>query len=87
MDDQITIEQLVRLYKARNEANSKMSQALRNKDKSLIAATKAEASRLNHAYDDARKAYKRQQKTSRKVKWRTTLIRFYMDYHEIAKVQ
>lgn len=87
MDDQITIEQLARLYKARNEANSEMSRALRSKDKTLIAAAKAEAARLNHAYDDARKAYKRQQKVSRKVQWRTTLIRFYMDHHEIAKAQ
>ena len=78
----VTIDQLARLYQARNEANGRMSAALRSKDKDAIAAAKAEATRLNHAYDDAHRAYKRQQKTAQRARWRTTMIKFYLDHHE-----
>ena len=83
MDTQpVTTEQLARLYAARNEANGRMSAALRSKDKAAIATAKAEATRLNHAYDDAHRAYKRQQKTAQRARWRTTMIKFYLDHHE-----
>jgi len=82
MTQTVTIDQLARLYAARNEANGRMSQALRSKDATLIRLAKDDATRWNHAYDDARKAYKRQQKTAQKAKWRTTMIRFYMDHAE-----
>ena len=82
MTQPITIDQLVRLYQARNEANGRMSAALRGKDKAAIATAKAEATRLNHAYDDAYRAYKRQQKTAQRARWRTTMIRFYLDQNE-----
>ena len=74
-----TLDQLARLYQARNEANGRMSQALRSKDATLIRLAKEDARRWNQAYDDARKAYKRQQKAAQKAKWRTTMIRFYLD--------
>lgn len=83
----VTIDQLARLYQARNEANGRMSAALRSKDKAAIALAKQAASDLNHAYDDARKAYKRQQKATRKASWRTTIIKFYLDHHEVQKQQ
>ena len=59
----VTIEQLARLYQARNEANKRMSQAMRAK--AGAAEAKAETGRLNRAYVDALKVYKRQQKTNR----------------------
>lgn len=61
----ITIGQLARLYQARNEANKRMSQALRAK--SGVAEAKSEAGRLNRAYVDALKTYKRQQKSNRET--------------------
>lgn len=66
----VTIDQLARLYGARNEANKRMSQALRAK--SGVAEAKAEAGRLNRAYVDALKVYKRQQKTARNAREKTT---------------
>jgi hypothetical protein len=66
----VTIEQLARIYQARNEANKRMSQALRIK--SGMAEAKAEAGRLNRAYVDALKVYKRQQKTARNAREKTT---------------
>ena len=75
----VTTEQLARLYAARNEANGRMSQALRSKDATLIRLAKEDSARWNRAYDDARKAYKKQQKAERKARLRTTLIRFYLD--------
>jgi len=62
----VTIEQLARLYQARNEANKRMSQALRAK--SGVADAKTEAGRLNRAYVDALKVYKHQQKTAMKAR-------------------
>lgn len=62
----VTIEQLARIYQARNEANKRMSQALRAK--SGVVDAKTEAGRLNRAYVDALKVYKRQQKTSMKAR-------------------
>ncbi len=61
----ITIEQLARLYQARNAANKAMGQALRTRSHLAITAAKAEAGRLNRAYDAAKAAYKRQQKAAR----------------------
>lgn len=80
MDTQpVTTEQLARLYAARNEANGRMSQALRSKDATLIRLAKEDSARWNRAYDDARKAYKKQQKAERTARLRTTMIRFYLD--------
>lgn len=62
----VTIEQLARLYHARNEANKRMSQALRAKFGVVDAKTKAGL--LNRAYVDSLKAYKRQQKTAMKAR-------------------
>lgn len=66
----VTIDQLARIYGARNEASKRMSQALRAK--SGVAEAKAEAGRLNRAYVDALKVYKRQQKTARNAREKTT---------------
>lgn len=79
MSETITLDRLARLYQARNEANKRMSQAMRSKDKTLIRLATAEASNFNRAYDAAQRAYKRQQKAVRKAQWRSTLIRFYLD--------
>ena len=80
MDTQpVTTEQLAKLYAARNEANGRMSQALRSKDATLIRLAKEDSARWNRAYDDARKAYKKQQKAERTARLRTTMIRFYLD--------
>lgn len=76
----ITLDQLARLYQARNEANKRMSQAMRSKDATLIRLAKEDATRWNHAYDDARKAYKRQQKAAQRERWRTQMIQFYIDH-------
>ena len=78
----ITTEQLARLYAARNDANKRMSQALRTKDQQLIHLSTQEASNFNRAYADALRGYKRQQKAAARARWRTTMIRFYMDYRE-----
>ena len=75
----VTIDQLARLYQARNEANKRMSQAMRSKDAALIRLATAEAGNFNRAYDAAQRAYKRQQKAARRAQWRSTLIRFYLD--------
>lgn len=75
----VTTEQLARLYAARNDANKRMSQALRAKDKTVIALATAEASNFNRAYNAALRQYKRQQKAKAKAQWRTTMIRYYMD--------
>ena len=75
----VTIDQLARLYQARNEANKRMSQAMRGKDATLIRLAKEDARRWNQAYDAAQRAFKRQQKAARKAQWRSTLIRFYLD--------
>ena len=75
----VTLDQLAHLYRARNDANRRMSQAMRSKDATLIRLATAEASNFNRAYDAAQRAYKRQQKAVRKAQWRSTLIRFYLD--------
>ena len=80
----VTLEQLARLYQARNEANGRMSAALRSKDPALIRLAKEDATRWNQAYDDARKAYKRQQKAAQRERWRNTMIKFYMDQMEAS---
>jgi len=79
----VTMEQLARLYAARNEANKRMSQAMRSKDENIIRLAKEDATRWNYAYDDARKAYKRQQKAKRKADLRTTMIKWYLDRAEV----
>ena len=78
----VTLDQLSRLYLARNEANKRMSQALRTKDETLVRLATDEASNFNRAYNDALRQYKRQQKAAARAKWRTTMIRFYMDCQE-----
>lgn len=62
----VTIDQLARLYGSRNEANKRMSQALRAKSGTVDA--KADATRLNRAYDAAKAVYKHQQKASMKAR-------------------
>ena len=79
MSQSVSLDQLARLYAARNEANGRMSQALRSKDATLIRLAKEDSARWNRAYDDARKAYKKQQKAERKARLQTTMIRFYLD--------
>ena len=78
----VSLDQLARLYAARNEANKRMSATLRGKDATLIRLAKEDAVRWNRAYDDARKAWKKQQKAAQRERWRTTMIRFYLDQHE-----
>ena len=78
----IATEQLARLYAARNEANKRMSQALRTRDRQLIDLATQEASNFNRAYAAALRGYKRRQKAMRRVEWRTTMIGFYLDYKE-----
>ena len=82
MSQSVSLDQLARLYAARNEANGRMSQALRGRDTTLIRLAKEDATRWNRAYDDARKAYKRQQKAAQRERWRTQMIRFYLDHAE-----
>lgn len=76
----ITTKQLARIYQARNEANKRMSQALRTKDEMLVRIATDEASNFNRAYNAALRQYKRQQKAKARAQWRTTMIRFYMDF-------
>lgn len=71
----VTIEQLARLYQARNDANKRMSQAMRSKDATLIRLATQEASNFNKAYDAGRKQFKQQQKSAN----RTAKIRFYLN--------
>ena len=78
----VTLDQLARLYRARNEANKRMSQALRTKDNTLVRLATDEASNFNQAYAAALRQYKRQQKAKARAQWRTTMIRFYMDCQE-----
>jgi Spy/CpxP family protein refolding chaperone len=68
MDQTVSTEQLAQLYRARNEANKRMSQALRTKDKTLVKLATDEASNFNRAYAYALRGYKRQQKVSNKMK-------------------
>lgn len=80
MSQTVSLDQLARLYQARNEANKRMSQAMRGGDHTLIRLAKDDAGRWNRAYDDARKAYKRQQKAAQRERWRTQMIQFYIDH-------
>ena len=79
---QVTLDQLARLYLARNEANKRMSQALRTKNETLVRLATDEASNFNRAYNAALRQYKRQQKAKARAQWRTTMICFYMDCQE-----
>lgn len=60
----VTTEQLARLYQGRNEANKRMSQALRGKDRMLIDLATASATIYNRTYALAVRQYKRQQKSA-----------------------
>ena len=84
MNQSVSLDQLARLYAARNEANKRMSQALRGRDPTRIRLAKEDATRWNQAYDDARKAYKRRQKAAQRERWRTQIIRFYLDQKEVS---
>lgn len=64
----ITSSQLARIYQARNDANKRMSQALRAGDELVIRLATAEASNYNRAYADALRGYKRQQKAENRMK-------------------
>jgi hypothetical protein len=75
----VSLDQLARLYQARNAANSRMSQAMRSKDATLIRLAKEDSARWNQAYDNARRAYKKQQKAEHRAELRTQMIRFYLD--------
>ncbi|MGL4297357.1 MAG: hypothetical protein ACRCTG_16735 [Aestuariivirga sp.] len=81
----VTTEQLARLYQARNEANKRMSQALRTKYKTLVKLATDEASNFNRAYNAALRQYKRQQKAKARAQLRTTMIQFYMDHQEASR--
>ena len=78
----VSTDQLARLYQARNDANKRMSQALRTKDKTLVKLATDEASNFNRAYSAALRQYKRQQKAKTRAQWRTTMIKFYLDHQE-----
>lgn len=82
----VTIDQLARLYQVRNEANKRMSQALRTKDEMLVRIATDEASNFNRAYNAAMRQYKRQQKATQKSAMLTTMIGFYLDYKEANSV-
>ena len=84
MSQPVALDQLARLYAARNEANKRMSQALRTKDKTLVKLATDEASNFNRAYNAAHRQYKRQQKAKARAQWRTTMIKFYLDFQEAA---
>lgn len=79
MNPPVSLEQLARLYRARNDANKRMSQALRSKDKTIIDLATNEATNFNRAYASALRAYKAQQKTVSRDKKRTQTIKHLMD--------
>ena len=83
----ITLDQLARLYAARNQANSELSKAhcAKPRDPDLIERMRQRAGALNGAYVQALKRYKRQQKAARRGEWRSTMIRFYIDHQEAAR--
>lgn len=65
----VTIEQLARLYGARNEANSRLTLAHRAGSKAgSISDARKTARTLNSAYEAALKQYKHQQKTAMKAR-------------------
>lgn len=66
----ITLEQLARLYQARNKANSILAMRRRMKAPAPLMAAKEEAIRLNKAYEAARISYKKQQKAAARKAWR-----------------
>lgn len=79
MNNSITVEQLARLYQARNEANKRMSQAMRAGDKTVIRLATSEATNFNRAYAAALRGYKRQQKSASRSAATTAAIKFYLD--------
>ncbi len=82
----VSTDQLARLYQARNDANKRMSQALRTKDKTLVKLATDEASNFNRAYNAALRQHKRQQKAKTKAQLRTTMIKFYLDHQEANRL-
>lgn len=82
IEQAVSTDQLARLYQARNDANKRMSQALRTKDKTLVRLATDEASNFNRAYSAALRQHKRQQKAKTKAQLRTTMIKFYLDHQE-----
>ena len=80
----ITLEQMARLFDAANKANSELAAAHRAKprDQDLIVRIRQRSGALNSSYHAAKRQYKRQQKAAARAQWRTTMIRFYMDYQE-----
>lgn len=81
----VTKEQLDRLKAARDDANRRMSQAMRTKDRALTKLAQDDATNWNKAYDAANKQFKKQQKRQRRDEWRTTMIKFYLDYQEAGE--
>lgn len=75
----VSLEQLARLYQARNDANKRMSQALRSKDKMLIDLATNEATNFNRVYASALRGYKRQKKAASRDKARTQTILHLME--------
>lgn len=82
IEQAVSTDQLARLYQARNDANKRMSQALRTKDKTLVKLATDEASNFNRAYAYALRSYKRQQKAAQRSAMLTTMIKFYLDCKE-----
>lgn len=79
VSEPVSLEQLARLYQARNDANKRMSQALRSKDRILIDLATSEATNFNRVYAAALRGYKRQQKAESRDAKRTQAIRDLMD--------
>lgn len=82
MNQTVTNLHLARIYAARNEANKRMSQALRTKDKTLIKLATEEATKWNQIYAATLRQYKKQQKKEHRDQLRTTMIKFYLDVME-----
>lgn len=80
----MTDEQLAQLYQAANQANSDLAAAYRNRDTAMIGMLRDRSRELNSAYADAKRRYKRQQKSSGRDKIRTTMVRLYLDAQEAA---
>jgi len=65
----VTIDQLARLYGARNEANNRLTLAHRAGSKAgSISDARKTARTMNAAYESALKQYKHQQKTAMKAR-------------------
>jgi hypothetical protein len=80
----VTFEQLAKLYAAANLANSELATAMRAKprDREVIEYLRQRSRELNSAYDAARRAHKKQQKSERRADMQVAMIRFYLDSQE-----